>query len=115
MEKRFNNFHSKARNIVECTFGQMKTRWRSIFLKPLELRIDNCVKVIVACCVLHNICIDEGDIMEAELVLDEQVQVDDISEECQDGENQPARDTGEGIAFRQQLLRQLALPPMDLN
>ncbi|XP_062541418.1 uncharacterized protein LOC134209449 [Armigeres subalbatus] len=101
MQKKFNNLHSKARTVVECAFGQMKARWRAIFRKDLELRIDNCVKVIVACCVLHNICIDANDIMEAETILDEQI--DDMNVR-QEGEFQPVRDTGEGIAFRQQLL-----------
>lgn len=106
MEKKFNNVHSKARTVVECAFGQLKTRWRSIFNKDLELRIDNSVKVIVACCVLHNICIDEKDVMDAEPIMEDTEQVEDRTEHNRNGER-PGRDTGEGIAFRQALLEQM--------
>lgn len=104
-QKKFNNLHSKARNVVECAFGQMKTRWKSIFNKDLELRIDNCVRVIVACCILHNICIDENDIMEAEAIFE--IEEARNAEEWQDVEYQPIRDTGEGIAYRQQLVQRM--------
>lgn len=59
-EKKFNTLHSRARSIIENAFGRMKTRWRSIFQKSLELKIQNCVKTIVACCVMHNICLNDG-------------------------------------------------------
>ncbi|XP_029708234.1 uncharacterized protein LOC115254698 [Aedes albopictus] len=113
MQRKFNNLHSKARNIVECAFGQMKNRWRSIFYKTLELRIDNCVRVIVACCVLHNICIDENDIMEAESIIEDHEELEGNAAAFQEGEFQPVRDTGEGIAFRLQLLQQIMGPRME--
>lgn len=103
LKKRFNNLHSKARNVVECVFGQMKKRWRSIFNKELELKIENCIKTIVACCVLHNICVDMNDIMEADL--------DTAEEPAQnarcESDYQPVSDTGEGIAFRQEHVNRL--------
>lgn len=106
MEKKFNNLHSKARTVVECAFGMLKTRWRSIFNKDLELRIRNSVLVIVACCIFHNICVDEKDIMEAEPIIEEMEQTDDIGAEPENGEPR-GRDSGEGIAFRQSLLQQM--------
>lgn len=52
--------------MVEGAFGVLKTRWRSIFLKALEVKVDF-VQVIVACLFLHNLCIRNGDILEPEV------------------------------------------------
>lgn len=72
VEERFNRHHAKARNIIERTFGILKTRWRSIFLRALEIRPLFAPKVVGACCILHNICVatdyvcqEEGDEEEA--------------------------------------------------
>lgn len=62
-QKKFNHLHSKARIAIEQAFGQMKTRWRCIFLRSLELHVKNSIKVIAICCILHNICLDVGDLM----------------------------------------------------
>ncbi|XP_060905102.1 putative nuclease HARBI1 [Labrus mixtus] len=35
---RYNRHHAKARCVVERTIGMMKTRWRSIFPKALEIK-----------------------------------------------------------------------------
>lgn len=58
--------HARARNIIERTFGILKTRWRSIFLRALEIRPLFAPKVIGACCILHSICVAAGDILEEE-------------------------------------------------
>ncbi|KAJ8367962.1 hypothetical protein SKAU_G00079900 [Synaphobranchus kaupii] len=61
---RFNTHHSRARNVVERSFGMLKTRWRTIFLKALEVKPTFAPKVIACCAILHNICLTNGDIME---------------------------------------------------
>ncbi|XP_058468810.1 uncharacterized protein LOC131443306 [Solea solea] len=66
VESRFNHHHAKARIIIERTFGMLKTRWRIIFLRALEVRPLFTPKVIGACCILHNICMGVGDIVEEE-------------------------------------------------
>ncbi|KAL1268450.1 hypothetical protein QQF64_033813 [Cirrhinus molitorella] len=66
VEARYNRIHTKARNIIERTFGILKTRWRAIFLRALEIRPLFAPKVIGACCALHNICVATGDILEEE-------------------------------------------------
>lgn len=38
VQARYNRHHSRARCVVERAIGMMKTRWRSIFLKALEVR-----------------------------------------------------------------------------
>lgn len=64
VEARFNRHHSRARCIIETTFGRMKARWRAIFLQTLPLDRLIVPKVVTACAVLHNICMGVGDVME---------------------------------------------------
>ncbi|XP_042349776.1 putative nuclease HARBI1 [Plectropomus leopardus] len=66
----FNYHHAKARSIVERSFGSMKTRWRTIFFKALEVKPTFAPDVIACCAILHNVCLSNGDIVEpAEEVL----------------------------------------------
>ncbi|KAJ8359033.1 hypothetical protein SKAU_G00155580 [Synaphobranchus kaupii] len=60
----FNTHHSRARNVVERSFGMLKTRWRTIFLKALEVKPTFAPKDIACCAILHNICLTNRDIME---------------------------------------------------
>ncbi|XP_067234557.1 putative nuclease HARBI1 [Chanodichthys erythropterus] len=65
-KRRFNRVFSRGRCIIERAFGVMKSRWRSIFFKALEVHHTFAPKVIACCCVLHNICIDNRDTVEIE-------------------------------------------------
>ena len=49
---------------MERSFGILKMRWRSIFLKALEVDVRFVPEVIVCCTVLHNICLTNGDLLE---------------------------------------------------
>lgn len=62
--RRFNHHHAKARSIIERSFGSMKTRWRAIFFKALEVKPTFAPDVIACCAILHNICLFNGDIVE---------------------------------------------------
>ncbi|KAJ4946113.1 hypothetical protein JOQ06_023788 [Pogonophryne albipinna] len=64
VQSRFNQHHARARSIVERAFGMMKTRWRLLFFKALEVHHTFVPSVITACAVLHNICLTAGDILE---------------------------------------------------
>ena len=55
-QKKFNKELSKARIISEHAFGLIKGRWR-VLLKRLDEDHKRTPDTIVACCVLHNICI----------------------------------------------------------
>ena len=57
---RFNTILSKARVVVERAFGILKGRWRCL-RKELEVDTNNVSKIVVACCILHNICIMMGE------------------------------------------------------
>ena len=54
-EKLFSKKLCSARVTVERAFGILKARWRCL-LKRLDNRIENVSAVVIACCVLHNIC-----------------------------------------------------------
>ena len=56
-EDNFNYFHSSARIVVECTFGEMDLLW-GILWRPLKFALDLNCKVIDACMHLHNFIVD---------------------------------------------------------
>lgn len=59
----FNERLSAARSTIERAFALLKGRFRR--LKHLDMkRTDLIPPVIIACCVLHNICIDKGDTID---------------------------------------------------
>ena len=57
---RFNRALSQARVVIEQAFGILKGRWRCLY-KLLDEKTSRVPTTIMACCVLHNICIDVGD------------------------------------------------------
>ena len=54
-EVNFNYRLSRARVIVENTFGRLKGRWRCL-LKRNDMHVENVINVIAACLILHNMC-----------------------------------------------------------
>ncbi|KAL7395069.1 hypothetical protein ABVT39_009506 [Epinephelus coioides] len=60
----FNYHHSKGRSIIERAFGMMKTRWRCTLFKALEVKPTFAPQVIASCAFLHNVCLDNGDVLE---------------------------------------------------
>ena len=53
-EEYFNMKHSIARNVIERCFGLLKIRW-AILRSPCFYPIKTQCKIIVACCLLHNL------------------------------------------------------------
>ena len=51
----FNTMLRSARNQIECMFGRLKARWR-IFLRPMDLKLEDIPGIPLACFVLHNFC-----------------------------------------------------------
>ncbi|XP_052747820.1 putative nuclease HARBI1 [Galleria mellonella] len=56
-EEHYNTMHSTARNSVERTIGILKGRFRCLLVhRVLHYDPTTVSKIVVACCVLHNIC-----------------------------------------------------------
>ena len=59
-EKRFNKIHSQTRVVVETAFGALKMRWRRLDA-DFALDLDILPDVVMAACILHNLCILKHD------------------------------------------------------
>ncbi|XP_012058854.1 PREDICTED: putative nuclease HARBI1 [Atta cephalotes] len=70
-QKNYNFCHSSAEITIKRTFVLLKRRFQSL-LKTLDMeRIDLIPEFIIACCVLHNICLlqnDEFSIVESDVL-----------------------------------------------
>nr|XP_047138140.1 putative nuclease HARBI1 [Hydra vulgaris] len=54
-EKSFNFSLSRSRVVVENAFGRLKGRFQCIS-KRIDTSVENTVKIVSACCILHNFC-----------------------------------------------------------
>ncbi|XP_050563595.1 putative nuclease HARBI1, partial [Spodoptera frugiperda] len=56
---KYNVVHGKTRVVVENTFGRLKNRRRCLSKdRTLHYTPEKCAKIIMACCVLHNLAIN---------------------------------------------------------
>lgn len=67
-EAHFNTTHARARSVVERSIGMLKGRWRCLDGSGGRLLYDpeKVCQIILACCVLHNICLSHGLELENE-------------------------------------------------
>ncbi|KAL1276531.1 hypothetical protein QQF64_036154 [Cirrhinus molitorella] len=86
VQRHFNHHHAKAQSIVERSFGSLKTQWRSLFFKALEVKPEFAPEVITCCTILHNICLTNGDIMEPEEVQPDED--DPVDQHVRDSQNE---------------------------
>ncbi|KAH7937284.1 hypothetical protein HPB49_010077 [Dermacentor silvarum] len=100
-DKAFNTKLSSTRVLIENAFGELKGRFPQ--LQRLDLTaVDNVTKFILACCVLHNICIDNGDLPDS-LVQDTR-----LSAQANNDQNPTAAAVGSGTSKEESLLQALA-------
>ena len=57
---RFNRALTQACVVIKQAYGILKGRWRCLY-KAIKEKTSRVAVMILACCVLHNICIDVGD------------------------------------------------------
>lgn len=88
--KRYNKRFCGTRVVIENAFGMLKKRFIQLMCLFMW-DVDRITKFIIACCVLHNICIDEND----------EVPVDDNSEDEDDESNGSDSDNEVGLTARQ--------------
>ncbi|KAF7831249.1 protein ALP1-like [Senna tora] len=58
-EESFNMRHSSARNVIERCFGMLKKRW-AILRSPSFYPVPTQNRVIIAYCLLHNLCLKDN-------------------------------------------------------
>ena len=88
-QRKFNLKFSALRCVVERAFGMLKSRWR-IILKKIEQKTTTLKRTVIVACVLHNICIERGDLHDAD-----DSDSDDGSDDDNGGRN--AFETGNNI------------------
>lgn len=64
-QREFNKTLSRARVVIEQAFGMLKERWRCLLVK-LDVSIDKIPQTVIACCILHNICLNIHDETEVD-------------------------------------------------
>ncbi|XP_067217072.1 putative nuclease HARBI1 [Linepithema humile] len=91
-QKNFNFCLSSARMAIERTFGLWKGRWRSILDCLPMIILEKIPEYLLATCVLHNICILKGDLIDFEQTHEEDVSSEAlISDRMEDGNTKRQR------------------------
>jgi hypothetical protein len=66
LENLFNTSISRARCVVENAFGLLKMKWRRLHQHSIQESTRIIPELVLCACVLHNICIDAGDVNDEE-------------------------------------------------
>ncbi|XP_066596902.1 putative nuclease HARBI1 [Prorops nasuta] len=77
---KFNTVLSSSRMIIERSFGLLKGRFRSILDKLPMIRTDLIPRYIIACCILHNICILKDDLIDIPILVHELRRVNNLND-----------------------------------
>lgn len=103
-QKNYNFCHSSARIAIERAFGLLKKRFRSL-LTVLDMnRTDLIPEYIIACCVLHNICLLKEDEFPIDEIIEENANINDIND---NGQNRAL--LAEGVEKRNRICDQLII------
>ncbi|KAG5866314.1 hypothetical protein JTB14_026983 [Gonioctena quinquepunctata] len=62
-QRKYNKALCQQRVVIKHSFGQLKGRWR-ILQYINAYTIERAVDIVVACCTLHNFCLDNNDVVE---------------------------------------------------
>ena len=106
----YNKKHCQTRNTIERTFGLLKMRFRCLHRTGgcLQSPPSTCTKIITACTVLHNMCIDNSvpqpdDVDEDEQRDDNDADTDTASAD-NNGESSSSSSNNGGAQVRQRLI-----------
>lgn len=106
-QKNFNIKLSQIRVVIENAFGILKGRFRR--LKLMEtVRLDLICMLIVSACVLHNICILNGDIPDDIINVEEEIEEEMLNNMHEDFDHRDIRQ--EAVVKRNHILNNLTLP-----
>ncbi|GJU64599.1 ALP1-like protein, partial [Tanacetum coccineum] len=105
-EEYFNMKHSKARNVIERCFGLLKGRWK-ILASPSFFPIGAQVRIILACCLLHNLIRKYMSIDPLEFEQDEEDQIEGEEPSGDEGYFTHINPTDEWSNFRKDLAHQM--------
>jgi hypothetical protein len=83
---RFNRKLSSVRQTVERAFGHLKGRFRHLRDIPLHNHGEIC-RLVMACCILHNICVLKEDDVEAYMQVDPNLNPNNYQNVYQNGHN----------------------------
>ncbi|KAM7282248.1 putative nuclease HARBI1 [Ixodes scapularis] len=107
-EEAYNMCLTKTRQVIERTFGILKSRFRCLDRSGgvLQYTPSVCCRIIVACVVLHNYCIRHHVSLTDPPVVESD---EEEEEEEEDEEDRPstARDTPAGIVVRRNLVNEV--------
>lgn len=81
-QRNYNFQLSKARSTIERAFGLLKKRFRCLLFLDV-LCLEWIPKYIIACCVLHNICIQNGDILDINPLINNEDGDEDVANEAE--------------------------------
>jgi hypothetical protein len=86
-KRQFNAILSRSRVSIERAFGLLVARWRFLAFHIYILDQIDINDIISACCVLHNICIDRGEMQfevnhNTPFMQENSVETDAVTEEA---------------------------------
>ena len=92
-DERYNRAHKRTRAIIERCFGLTKHRFRCLHKSggAMTYAPEKCCKIIMACLILHNMCVNAG------VALDDEDQIDDDDNEEDDDVDNNENDEQENV------------------
>ncbi|XP_069502434.1 putative nuclease HARBI1 [Ambystoma mexicanum] len=104
-EEDYNRAHTRTRAVIEQTFGLLKARFRCLSWsgRALIYRPEKVGKIVLACAMLHNMCILRNVPLPPDMTQTPPSEDDDDEE---DAAQRPCRDACEGPTVRQSLIAQ---------